>query len=61
MKPEHIELYRNTCEARHVLNLPTKEARRAYLDMVEKKRGAQARKYLEDEVMRLHRAAKAAA
>lgn len=56
-----IELHRNTCEARHVLALPTKEARREYLNQVEKKRGAQARQYLEDEVMRLHRAAKAAA
>jgi hypothetical protein len=59
MKPEHIELYRN--EARHVLNLPTKEGRRAYLDMVEKKRGKQAREYLEDEAMRLYRAGRESA
>lgn len=58
MKTEHIELYRNTCEAKHVLNMPTKEARREYLGMVEKKRGLEARKYLEKEIMRLYRESK---
>lgn len=55
MKPEHIELYRNECEAREVLRMPTKEARREYLGMVEKKRGIEAREYLEKEIMRLYR------
>lgn len=55
MKPEHIELYRNECEAREVLRMPTKEARRQYLRMVEEKRGIQAREYLEKEIMRLYR------
>lgn len=55
MKPEHIELYRNECEAREVLRMPTKEARREYLELVEKRRGAQAREYLEKEIMRLHK------
>lgn len=58
MKPEHIELYRNETEARHVLAMPTKEARREYLAMVEKNRGVQAREYLEKEIMRLYRESK---
>lgn len=59
MKPEHIELYRNETEARHVLAMPTKEVRREYLAMVEEKRGAQAREYLEKEIMRLYNKGKA--
>lgn len=58
MKPEHIELYRNECEAKHVLAMPTKEARREYLSMVEKNRGVEARKYLEKEIIRLHKKGK---
>lgn len=44
--------YRKECEARHVLSWPAKQARRDYLDMVEKKRGGAARKDLEREMMR---------
>lgn len=41
------------CEARHVLNLPTKAARHSLLDVIEKKRGPEARKALEDRIMTL--------
>ncbi len=41
------EAWRAECEARHVLNLPSKQRRRAYLDMVEQRRGADSPKALE--------------
>lgn len=43
------------CEARHVLNQPTIEARRALLAGIEKKRGEPARKELENRAMDLWR------
>lgn len=46
------EAYRKECEARFILSWPTKQARRDYLDMVEKKRGAAARQELEREMMK---------
>ena len=55
MSQSETEEFRRACEARHVLNMPTKEARRQYLRMVEEKRGIQAREYLEKEIMRLYR------
>lgn len=46
------------CEARGVLRLPTRERRRYYLDMVERKRGKPARDALESLAVRIWRAAK---
>jgi hypothetical protein len=46
------------CEARYVLNLPTKADRYALLDAIEKKRGRDARMELHDRVMQLHFATK---
>lgn len=46
------EQRRKECEARHVLSWPAKQARRDYLDLVEKKRGFAARQELEREMMR---------
>jgi hypothetical protein len=36
------EAWRHECEARHVINMPTLEQRRAYLAGIEDKRGAAA-------------------
>lgn len=55
MTPYKTEQYRNECEARHVLAMPTLEERRTYLSAVEKRRGKQSRKYLESEILRQHR------
>lgn len=44
----YSEEWRLDCEARYVLNMPTKAERRHYLHKVEKKRGPAGRKYLED-------------
>lgn len=52
MSQNDIERHRLSCEARHVLAFPTREARRQYLDMVEKKRGEPARRILEREIMK---------
>lgn len=52
MTPQQVEFYRNACEARHVLTMPTKEERRGYLAGVEQRRGIEARKYLEKEIMK---------
>lgn len=41
------------CEARHILNQPTKPARIAMLDGIEKKRGPEARKALEGRILEL--------
>jgi len=46
------DAYRNECEAREVLRMPTKDARREFLSMIEKKRGKEARQYLEAEIMK---------
>lgn len=47
------EEWRAECEARHILNLPTKVARVALLDGIEKKRGPEARKALEGRILEL--------
>lgn len=42
------------CEARHVLNLPTKADRHALLDKIEKRRGRAARIELSDRILALY-------
>ena len=49
--------YRRECEARTVLSWPF-EKRKPYLDLVEKHRGSEARKYLEQEIIKQHKLAK---
>lgn len=49
--PDEIEQYRNECEARWVLTLPNIDARRSYLQRVEKRRGKPAADYLKNEVL----------
>lgn len=46
-KDTSSEAWRMECEARHVLSLGGLMARRAYLELIESKRGADARKALE--------------
>lgn len=41
------------CEARHILNLPTKPARLELLDQIEKRRGPDARRELEVRILKL--------
>lgn len=54
------EVWRRECEARQVLRWPLSN-RRAYLELVGKRRGETARKELEMEVTRQHRLARSAA
>lgn len=42
------EAWRHECEARAVVGMPTREARRAHLDAVERLRGQKARQRLEE-------------
>lgn len=56
----NTEQYRRECEARQVLAWPF-EKRKPYLALVGKRRGEAARMELEQEVIRQHRLAKAAA
>lgn len=51
--PSNSQEWLLECEARYVLNLPTKADRYALLDMIEKKRGRDARMHLHDRVMKL--------
>lgn len=41
------------CEARHILDMPSKPARLAMLDGIEKRRGPEARRELEQRIMDL--------
>lgn len=50
--PTYTEEHRHACEVRYVLAMPDKQARRAYLDGVEKKRGKQAADMLRDDVLK---------
>lgn len=50
--PTWTEQHRLECEARHVIKMPTLQDRRAYLERVELKRGKEARKYLEQEILK---------
>lgn len=43
------------CEARYILNQPTKAARHELLNLVEKQRGVAARNALQDRIMNLWR------
>lgn len=45
--------WKDECEARHILNLPTKAARIELLDQIEKRRGADARRELEVRILTL--------
>lgn len=54
------EEWRAECEARHVLNLPSKTQRNAYLATVERKRGQASRDALADLVMAIWRAGRTA-
>lgn len=48
--PTYSEDHRAKCEARFVCSLPTLESRKAYLSMVERKRGQAATESLKKEV-----------
>lgn len=43
------------CEARHILNMPSKPVRLEFLDKIEKRRGLAARRDLEQRIMDLWR------
>lgn len=53
--------WRAECEARTILDMPSKPARLAMLDSIEKRRGAQARRELEQRIMDLWHRGRAAA
>ena len=55
------EQHRHECEVRHVLALPGHEARREYLDAVERRRGRPAADALRADVRALFEARKGAA
>lgn len=50
--PTYTEGYRAACEARMVVGIRGVDGRRAYLELVEKKRGAASRERLEADVLR---------
>ena len=56
--PTWTEAWRLECEARAVLKMPTREARRDYLASIEKLRGAPGRQRLEAAIMGAHKAKK---
>ena len=56
---EH-EAFRMACEARWVLSMPSRDDRRAYLTLVEAKRGEAARRRLEREIKKIYDEQKAA-
>lgn len=45
------EAWRRECEARYVLKLPGKDRRQVYLDLVGQRRGEEAKRELEIEIM----------
>lgn len=51
MKDTHSEDWRMACEARHIVNLAGLRLRRDYLDLVEVRRGKEARDALEAAVV----------
>lgn len=51
--PSDSQEWLQECEARHILNMGTREARIAMLDKIEKRRGPEARKDLEVRIMTL--------
>lgn len=60
MTPQQIEQHRRECEANHVLALPFAD-RAPYLDLIEKRRGKEARDYLVVEIRIQHETNKGAA
>ena len=58
--PSDSEEWRAECEARFVLNLPSKAVRLEFLDKIEKRRGEPARRSLETQIMDLWRRSLAA-
>lgn len=59
--PSDSQEWLKECEARHILNMPTKAARVAMLDSIEKKRGPEARRELEVRILTLWELSKGAA
>lgn len=51
--PSDSPEWKDECEARHILNLPTKAARIELLNGIEKRRGPDARRELEVRILRL--------
>lgn len=49
------EQYRHECEAERILRLPSRAARKEWLDAIEKRRGAEARRALEKTILRRFR------
>jgi len=60
LTPGQTEQYRRECEARWVLSLPHRE-RKPWLDAIGRRRGPEAQKYLEEEVIRQFRLKKGVA
>lgn len=52
--------WRHECEARTILDMPNKQVRLEFLDKIEKRRGANARRELEQSIMTLWHARRAA-
>lgn len=50
------EEWRHECEARYVMDKPTKALRRKYLEEIERKRSRAARDRLEKTMLAIHRA-----
>lgn len=59
--PSDSKEWLQECEARHILNIPTKPARIELLNLIEKQRGAEARKELEARIMALWQMSRGAA
>lgn len=51
--PSDSPEWKDECEARHILNIPTKAARIELLDQIEKRRGPDARRALEVRILTL--------
>lgn len=49
------EQHRHVCEARRILSLPSREARKEWLAAIEKRRGVQARSALETTIRGIYR------
>ena len=58
--PTWTEQHRHECEVRHVCGLPGHEARREYLDGIERKRGKPAADTLRADVRKVFEARKSA-
>jgi len=58
--PSDSPEWRHECEARTILDMPNKQVRLEFLDKIEKRRGANARRELEQSIMTLWHARRAA-